>query len=103
MRSDSAAEQLYRSKSAEALVWRLFNPPPLSEADVMAMFADEEVGRQAWAALSATGRYGTARIVPVEMEEGSFLVEEDGRRFLLRVTQGPEDYQIVFFAEQPQP
>lgn len=97
LRTQPGEEQVIRAESAEALVRRLAEVPPLREGDFVAMFQSQAEGQQAWAALQAAGwqPVGGARVTA--LEQGVFAVEDGTVRFRVTVTRGAEDFALRDF------
>jgi len=100
MRADPAEEVVIRARSAEDFVDRLFDAPPLEDADILAMFRDPATGEQALKLLREMhphGPMGFATVRPVEGNPGTFLVTDGDTRLIVEVERGEHDYEITRF------
>ncbi len=97
MRAEPTDDQVIRVGSAQALVDRLIDVPPLGEKDLVAMFQHPTEGRSAWQALQAAGwsPIGGAKVVP--LGDGAFEVTEGKVHFRVRVVDGAYDFQLREF------
>jgi len=101
MRSDPASERVERVATAQALVERLFFPPPVRQADFVALFRDRTLGERIWQRMEQKySPFGGARVTPVETEPDTFLVEDGQLRIRVRLEPGKEEYEIVSFELQ---